>query len=55
LGSKRHSLQRNIYKFLLSLDQLVGTGEQRKRDGKARRLGGFEVHDQLDFGGLLYG
>jgi hypothetical protein len=36
------------------LDQLVGTGEQYRRYGKAKRLGGFEIDDQLDLGRLLY-
>src|ERR1700730_5960677 len=31
----------------------VGAVEQREREGDAQRLGGLEVDDQLDFGGLL--
>jgi hypothetical protein len=37
----------------LLLDHLIGGGQQRFRDGKAERLGGFEVDHQLDFCGLL--
>jgi hypothetical protein len=49
-ASKRHSLQRNIYQFLPSLDWL--TCKRRKRDGKARRFAGHEVDHQLEFGRL---
>jgi hypothetical protein len=37
-----------------SIDQLVGGGLQSQRDSQAERLGGLEVDDQLDFGGLLH-
>jgi hypothetical protein len=34
-------------------DHFVGAGEQCWRYIKAERLGGFEIDDQFDFGGLL--
>ena len=36
-----------------SLDDLVGTGEDRRRDRQAKRLGGLEVCDQLEGRRLL--
>src|SRR6516162_4795777 len=36
-----------------SLDDLVGTGEDRRRDRQAKRLGGLEVYDQLEGRRLL--
>jgi hypothetical protein len=36
-----------------SLDHLVGNGEHARRNGEAKRLGGLEIDDQLEFGGLL--
>jgi hypothetical protein len=35
-----------------SFDNLVGAGEDRLRHGKAERLGGPEIDDQLEFGRL---
>jgi hypothetical protein len=36
------------------LDHLVGEQQNRLRDNKAKRLGGFEVDHQLDARGLLH-
>ena len=38
-----------------SLDHLVRPQQQRRRDRQAERLGGLEVDDQLELGGLLDG
>src|SRR5215211_5396917 len=35
-------------------DHLVGAAAQRQRNSDAERLGGLEVDDQLDLGGLLH-
>jgi len=34
---------------------VVRTRQHRLRDRQPQRLGGLEVDDQLEFGGLLYG
>ena len=34
-------------------DHKVGAAKRRKRYGKAEGLGGFQIDDQLDLGGLL--
>src|SRR5713101_1094839 len=34
-------------------DHLVGAGEQRWRHNEAKRLGGLEVDDELELGGLF--
>jgi hypothetical protein len=38
---------------LVVLNNLVGSGKQRFRDGKAEGLGGLEVDDEVDFCDLL--
>src|SRR6516164_2618432 len=38
----------------VSLDHLIGSGQQRFRDGETKRLGCFEVDDHLDFCELLH-
>jgi hypothetical protein len=37
----------------VSFDHLVGEGEQGRRHGDAKRIGGLEVDDELKFCGLL--
>src|SRR5712691_3494077 len=36
------------------LDYLIRLEEERRGDGEVERLGGLEVDDQLELGGLLY-
>jgi hypothetical protein len=36
-----------------SFDHQVGAAKQGKRYGKTKSLGGFQINDQFDFGGLL--
>jgi hypothetical protein len=43
----------NRSKTCASFDHLIGAGEQRRRHGKAERLGCGEVDDEVEFGGLL--
>src|ERR1700730_17418672 len=38
---------------VLSFDDIVGEGEERRRDCEAERLRGLEVNDQLEFRRLL--
>src|SRR5215471_2294234 len=37
------------------LNNLIGPQQQRLRDGEAKRLGGLEIDNQLELGGLLDG
>jgi hypothetical protein len=37
------------------LDDLIGGGQQRFRNGEAERLGSLQVDDQLKLGGLHHG
>src|SRR5215813_9220820 len=37
-----------------SLDDVFGSQQQRRRDGKPERFGGLEIDDQLELGGLLH-
>jgi hypothetical protein len=39
----------------VSLNDLVGGGQQRFWDGKPEPLRGFEIDDQINFGDLLHG
>src|SRR5262245_1559062 len=39
-------------KFVFLLDQFGGGGKQSPRNGEAQGLRGFEVDDQIEFGGL---
>ena len=39
----------------LSFDQIFSANEKRQRYFEPKRLGGLEVDDQFDFGGLLDG
>jgi len=36
-----------------SFDHLVGAGEEGRWDGEAERLGGREVNNEIEFGGLF--
>ena len=47
-------MQQRASTKLRLLDHLVGATGQRKRDSDAKRLGGLEVDDQLNFGDLLH-
>src|SRR5262245_13360062 len=38
-----------------SLDDVIGSQEQRRRDGETKRLGSIEIDDEFVFGGLLDG
>ena len=36
-----------------SFNDIVGAGEDRRRDREAERVGGLEIDDELEFGRLL--
>src|SRR4030095_4996282 len=42
-----------VASFVSLLDHLIRPRQQRRRDRQAERLGGLEVDDQLELGGLL--
>src|SRR5215208_6459920 len=44
-GKKQHSR---------SFDDLVGAAEQRQRKGEAERLGGLQIEDELEPGGMYH-
>ena len=52
LGASRHFLNRFT---VVSFDDLVRLGKQQWWHGEAERLGGLQVEDQLELGGLLHG
>src|SRR6266566_4916431 len=54
LGPDFHRLDRTSLRLAHSFNHLVGTSKQRERHGEAEGPRGFEVHDKLDFGGLLH-
>src|SRR5262249_10554238 len=52
---RTYAPQQNDVLRLALFDHLVGTDHERQRHVNAERLGGFEVDDQLEPGGLLDG
>src|SRR5215831_13195839 len=54
LGPDFHRLDRTSLRLAHSFDHLVGAGEQRRRHGQAKRLGGLEIDDDLILGRCLH-
>src|SRR5215831_7689142 len=53
LGPDFHRLDRTSLRLAHSFNHLVSDAEQRGRECNAERLGGYQVHDQIEFGRLL--
>ena len=53
LGPDLHRLDRTSLRLAHLFDHLVGRGEQRLREGEAKRLCGLEIDVQHHLGGLL--
>src|SRR5580692_2821452 len=53
LGPDSHRLDRTSFVLAHLFDHLVSAREQRRRDGKAERLGSLQVYHELDFHRLL--
>jgi hypothetical protein len=50
IAGRPESCQKETSRHLLELDHLVSNGEHTRRNGKAERLGGLEIDDQLNLG-----